>query len=240
VFHGKPDRSTVRPQGNSAVADKRRAEFEAALRELADALAARKVDEICAAYLALRQAGQEMAPQEILRRAAAVDGKMGPELIISAFSRRRCFMCEDGTTACSTCEGAGVVDGRPCSACDGQGVEVCAFCMGLGWSDEAETPAEIRPQVRRRRVAHLKRDLEKLAKLPLARAVKSASHATGRQRQQLAPWLIRLQARLTKAGGTKDGDAFAATCRTMSERVNRLLEALRPKPASALAEDDLT
>lgn len=235
-----PERPAVRPQASSAPAGRRPAEFEAALRELAQALAERKVEPICTAYLELRQSGRGMPPKEILEEASRVDGQAGADLIVSAFSRRRCFMCEDGTIQCSTCEGSGVVNGRPCPGCDGQGVEVCPFCMGSGWSDEDQIPGEIRRQALRRRTAHLVRDVKKLAKLPLAQAVELAGGASAQQRRELTGWLLRLQARLARAAGQEsgNGDKFAAACRTMSDRITKILEALRPKASAAPAQDE--
>lgn len=231
-----PDQPGLRPPSVPAggAARGRRAAFEAALRKLAEALATRRVEPVCTAYLELRQAGRGMPPERILQAAGEVDGRAGRDLIVSAFSRRRCLMCDDGTLACKTCNGGGVVNDYPCPSCDGQGVEVCSFCMGVGWSDEDEIPTELRDQVRRRRTRSLGHDAEKLNRLSLTRALASARGADASQRRELMPWLLRLQARLAVADDGQDGngEAFAATRRTLSDRIEKLLQALRPsRPA---------
>lgn len=238
---GDPERSGLRPPGTSdrrAPGHGRRAEFAAALRDLAQAVAAHEVEPICTAYLELRRAGRGLRPEQILDAASRVNGQSGSDLIVSAFAHRRCFMCEDGTVPCGTCEGTGVVSGRPCPSCDGQGVDVCSFCMGLGWTDAEDVPMEVRRQVSRRRADSLTRDADRLSELPLTEALASARKADARQRRKLTPWLLRLQARLDKAAGESNGNGFAATCRALCDRTEKILEALRPaRPEPAAKED---
>jgi hypothetical protein len=88
--------------------------FKRALRELAAALYAKKVEPICTAYLALRRASRGLVVRELLARITAAGGASAVPMIVSAFAHRKCFMCEDGTTACQTCDGTGMVDRFPC------------------------------------------------------------------------------------------------------------------------------
>jgi hypothetical protein len=203
--------------------------FEAALEELGEAVAARKCEAICIAYLVLRRAGRGMPPREILDAADRAAGESARRTIISAFGRRRCYMCEGGTVRCPTCQGEGVSDGLLCPQCDGLGVERCDFCMGTGLSDLDAVPEELRPAVARRRAGHVDYDLAKLDKLPEPEALRRIQGTAG-QRRDLASWLMRLRGRLTHtaARGGNNGDGRARRLAEAVVRIDLLLEAVRP------------
>ena len=88
--------------------------FDRALSELSEALATRKVEPICTSYLALRRLARGIRAGELLDRVGQAAGEDARAVIVSAFSHRRCFMCENGTDPCNACEGTGMADGAPC------------------------------------------------------------------------------------------------------------------------------
>jgi len=230
----KSDMPSVRPDGaGGADAPGRNGQkFEDALERLREGIAARKTESICTAYLALRRSANGTPIKQVLERVDQAHEGNGTGFVVSAFSHRRCFMCDDGTAICPTCEGTGAVNHFGCPTCDGLGVVVCEFCQGAAWSDLHDVPAEIRRQVRHRWVAHVKKDLPRLAKMPPEKVEALAGQLPPDRRRQIAGWLLRLQARLNKLAGkgAQNGDQFAARCRSLSVHTGEILRLLRPKP----------
>ncbi len=208
--------------------------FDEAMRNLVGAIAERKVEPICTAYLALRHADREIPlleiPERVDRIAASKPGS-ARDMIISAFSHRLCVMCSDGTTPCRTCDGSGKASGFECPACDGLGVEICSFCAGAGWGDHAEIPDEIRLAAVHRRIKHVKKDLARLDRMSEADISASVEKLQPEQRRELASNLLRLQARLTNLAGIKadNNDEHVARFSVAAERIRRFTEAMRAK-----------
>jgi len=205
------------------------------MRQLGQAVAAKKVEPICIGYLVGRRAGRGMDPDRLL---AAVDRALGPNaraLIVSAFAHRRCFMCRGGLTACATCRGTGRAGEFACTNCDGLGVRPCQMCLGSDWSPVEDMPPELRAGVVARRVAHVTDHLDRLGKLP---APEAAGRSAPSRRRELTVKLLRLQGRLTVLTGQGAGDeAFIRRCRETSEHVDALLAALRQAPEAPLSDE---
>ena len=201
--------------------------FELALAELADALVAGKTEPICAAYLTLRRLEHGIEPGALLGRIERALGDQAPAAILSAFSRRHCFMCDRGTNPCHTCEGTGLVDRFRCPNCEGLGVEACMFCLSSGWSPLEDMPEELRPAVRRLRTAQLRKELDRLAALPMDRALASARKAGPEKRRDLARWLLRLLGRVNVLGNRQAERGPLPGAEEATRRANQLLGALR-------------
>ena len=69
---------------------------------------------------------------ENARRQRVVFRKVGDKWLVDA-EEHPCW-CKEGK--CGACEGAGVVEGEPCTGC--AGTKVCATCKGQGWVDPAD------------------------------------------------------------------------------------------------------
>jgi hypothetical protein len=120
------------------------------------------------------------------------------DLIVSAFSHRRCFMCKGGMVRCDQCEGSGGgVRGR-CPHCLGLGAVPCTFCQGSGWADRATTPPELRRSVLAKQLEHVRQDMHRLGKV--VEDLKRHDEETGPDtvRLQLVGWLVRLSGRIAQ------------------------------------------
>ncbi len=218
--------------GSDAEPPEQPTSFEAALDRLAQAVARRKAEPICIAYLLLRRAGRGMSVRKVLDAADKATGGKARGVIVSAYTQRRCYMCRDGSSRCKTCQGTGAAEGKPCPQCDGLGVEPCDFCMGAAWSDLDQVPPELRPAVAHRRLAHVEKELRRLSRLPGPEQLRSMQ-INPDQRSRLATWLMRLRGRLVIPAGVEGGNGrqraeqFAAAIET----VGRLLDAIRPPQA---------
>ena len=214
--------------------------FEEALKELGSAIASKKVEPICTSYLALRRAGHAMPLHEFVSHIESAHGRTAQAVVISAFSHRKCFMCEDGGTVCQTCHGSGQVDRFMCPQCDGLGLQPCTFCLGTSWNDPNEVPGELRKGVFRRQVAHVEKDAARLSKLPDVSKLKSAGSFSPAKRGQIVSWLVRLRARLNSLTGSPvDSEANRAVrYEALGRRIGGILEALVPTHAAPPDEDD--
>lgn len=213
-------------------------QFEAALKELGSAVAGRKVEPVCTSYLALRRAGHAMPLQEFVSHIERAHGPVAQAVIISAFSHRKCFMCEDGGAVCQTCYGGGQVDRFMCPQCDGLGLQPCPFCLGTAWNDPDEVPPELRKGVFRRHVAHVEKDAVRLNKLPDPSKLASADSLPPAKRGEVVSWLVRLRARLNiLTGSPMDSEAGRAVrYAAIARRIDGVLEALVPKHAAPAEE----
>lgn len=202
--------------------------FEQALRDLAEAISELKVEPICTSYLALRQEAREMTAGELLGRVEQAAGERAKEVIVSAFSRRRCFMCKDGTVPCQTCDGTGTVDRFPCPQCEGLSVEPCSFCLGSSWTDRDEIPVEVRRAVLKRRGAHVEKDITRLVGLARG-AWASAERLAPEKRTEIGAWLMRLQSRLNDLAKavSDNGDEKAARFGAMAAEIDKLLASIQ-------------
>lgn len=211
-----------------------------ALAEVGRALAGRKVELICTAYLALRRSGRGTNLKELLTCVERVHGPKALAMIISAFSHRRCLMCEEGVAACQTCDGTGTVDRFSCPSCDGLGILPCTFCLGAGWSSPDEIPDEFSKGVLRRRVSHLAKSIRRLAKLPGPDKLAAPGALPLEKRKQLVAWLVRLQARLNSlaAAPVETWGDHTSRYGELAGRIDGILEAIRPKHHDPLDEDD--
>ena len=127
------------------------------LSHLRKAAHEKKTEEICAAYAALRRAAAEVDRREALALADAVLGRSAMDIVVSAYSHRRCFMCDGGTVLCEECDHTGrLAYGKTCPECEGLGVVECSFCRGTGWAERSSIPPEIAPAVLNRQFHHVK------------------------------------------------------------------------------------
>lgn len=173
-----------------------------ALDKLRLAAESRRVEPICKAYQALREAAGEMDAKELLKMADEALDQPATGLIVSAYSHRRCFMCKNGTVKCDQCRGTGLVEeDRLCPHCDGAKVIACGFCGGTGWTDRNTVPAELKRTILRRQLKHVQEDLKKLAGASSELTAENIRKLPDEERRSLTSWLIRLQARLIDLGG---------------------------------------
>ncbi|MDY7009384.1 MAG: hypothetical protein SVV80_01345, partial [Planctomycetota bacterium] len=139
------------------------------LDALREAVAKREAEPICLAYLALRKAAAENGVKlaEMFERADEILSLSASDVIVSAFSHRHCFMCQDGAVSCKECKGTGFVEGGgKCPVCDGLGSMPCDFCQGTGWAARDMIPPEITQDIlKRRQLANVKDDLKGLKRM---------------------------------------------------------------------------
>ena len=215
--------------GEPATDDRARPELDAALKRLHEAAVAKHVDPICRAYAALRQAAGGMSPRDLLALAAERLKMPAATLVISAYSHRRCYMCDDGTVTCDFCDGTCLDDrGLACAQCDGLGLATCGFCGGTGWGDRAEIPRELATAVVKRQLMHVQNDLKDLQRSVAKLGREEVAQMPPDRRGALAGRLIRMGARLEELGkcGICD-EAHAAHSAELAERVGIFLQALR-------------
>lgn len=204
--------------------------IEKTLDDLRLASESREVEKICGAYSVLRRrmgAGTQI--RELLERVEKVVGPQARLILVAAYSRRHCFMCDAGMVPCDQCDGTGTgTSGKACSACEGFAVTTCTFCRGTGWADPATIPAELRRAVHEKQFFHVQEELKRLkdemkltperfAKLPLE------------QRRKVGAWLIRLQSRLADleqrakdANDTSNQTAFGAAVGEVDQLLHQL------------------
>jgi hypothetical protein len=168
-----------------------------ALVGLKEAVAHRKVEEICGAYQAVRKTARGMAVKDMIEGVKVALGPSGIEVVVSAYAHRRCFMCSGGAVACDHCEGTGQVqEGRPCPFCDGLGIAPCAFCRGTGWPDRDTVPSELAEAVSLHHAARVRKDLKRVEETFSTLTEASAQRLPEKRRREIAAWLQRLQARV--------------------------------------------
>lgn len=222
--------ATVSTEANVQVKDP--AAFAADLAELKQALQARRVDPVCMAYMAVRRHAAGAGLIAVLRQVEAALGPPTLPAIVSAFSHRRCFMCQDGTSPCPTCKGTGMIDRFNCPACDGLGAEPCTFCLGTGWNDRAQVPPELKKFVHARQIAHVEKDIQSLPRL--THQLRQLGPAVPAEvRRKTAAWLFRLQGRLANLAATEPGSELAGRYGPLAAECGGLIEGLRSHTPSA-------
>jgi hypothetical protein len=172
----------------------------------------RQVEDVCTAYLSLRRAaaGAELKLSDAVAMAgraawgspeAPIDARQTQQaldLVVSAFSHRRCFMCKGGMTRCDQCDGSGGTPTSRCPHCLGLAAAPCTFCQGSGWADRTTIPSELRGLVLRKQLDHVRQDMHRLGKV-VADLKRHASERGPRSvRLQLVGWLLRLSGRTTQ------------------------------------------
>jgi hypothetical protein len=147
-------------------------------------------------------------------------------------------MCDAGSSRCRSCDGSGFDDGRPCFQCDGLGVEGCDFCMDSGLADIDSVPEEFRAAAAEQRLERLARQLAKLEHMPRAKVL-HLTRLGSNKRGELASWLIRLRGRLATPTGLANGNGHERSRQLAEagERIDRLLEALRPDAPEPAGDD---
>jgi len=182
---------------------------EASLDQLRRAVAGRKVEPICTAYLALRKAAaaNAMDVSEVLLNADGVPSRSASHVIARAFSRLRCPMCQSGVMGCDECEGSGMIDAeKNCAACKGAGIRPCDYCQGTGWAPRGMIPSEISlSRVRKLQLTDVKKDVDRLAKIMSKALADKAERLSRKARRNLASMMIRLRAR---AGSLAEEDCL--------------------------------
>ena len=234
----KPEVQTADSGSAESQAVQASPEFRRALKAFAEAVSTRKVELICSAYLALRRSARGMSVTQLLDAADAATAGQARAAALSAFSHRRCFMCEDGTSACGTCNATGLAGGFPCPQCDGLGMEPCPFCRGSAWSDRDQVPPEFRQAVLNRHLARVQKDAARLRGLLQTGAFASATRLPAERRRELIAWLIRLQGRLRDLAGASKGNGENRTARfaALAARIDEILQKMRPPTPSPPAK----
>ncbi|MDY6913455.1 MAG: hypothetical protein SVT52_03225 [Planctomycetota bacterium] len=203
-----------------------------ALAELREAAVRKKVEPICSAYRAVRKAAKGMKAKMLFAMLAEAVDPQAMNLIVSAYSHRDCFMCRQGVTSCTQCEGSGEIEAdRNCPACGGLGLSACAFCLGTSWADRDTIPKELRGPVLQRQWTHVQRDLEVLNKTFAGDAAEKVRSFDSQQRRSTIAWLIRLQARLADLNdvGIAAAEAGADETRLAAEvgRIDTYLDIMK-------------
>ena len=197
------------------------AAIEQALDELREAIAAKRVEPICAAYQALRNADEDRAPEEMLRLAEEAVDESVEQLIVSAYSHRLCFMCDRGTVPCSSCDATGRGLEGSCPTCRGLGRVSCNFCRATGWPDTETIPTEVREPVLERKLTHVRREIRTLEGMIHPPKSDKLPAMSLQQKRALGVWLIRLDGRVR---GLVRNAEQAKTLRAMIVRCAKLLE----------------
>lgn len=204
------------------------APLEKALAGLKHAVAAAQIEPICTAYLGLRQQAGGMNTRDLIGRVQRDVGAQATEVIVSAFSHRHCMMCDNGSMVCETCDGSGHLGQSGCPSCGGLGIEPCSFCQGSCWPGASQTPPELAGLIDQRRRAHVRKDLDRLEKLPPAEGLVQQLNG---HRVGVAEWLFRLRARLNELPDPKGNEQEALRRQRIRQRIDRLLEALKQAPS---------
>jgi len=202
----------------------------AALQKLRRAIGVQRVDDICAAYRALRRAAAGVGLREAFRRMDEALGSAGRRAVVAAFSHLHCFMCNRGLAPCEACDGRGTDEaGGPCEACDGLGAGPCEFCGGSGWISRDQIPPELRRAVTAVQYRRTEKELADLAhRLHDAEHVRQARREA-KARRDLGGRLMRLRGRvedLAEAPNLPD-DADRQRLEKQAEQLGRALDALR-------------
>ncbi len=202
----------------------REAALNGELDRLADAVAQRRPEPICAAYKALRRRADGRTLRELFAAADAVAGREVLPVVLSAFSHLHDLLCTDGTEPCDACDGAGTVGGEPCGTCRGLGMHPCGLCAGTGWADREEIPRELLPAVVRKQLAHLREELIRLDKALRQLEGADVADLPVETRRRLIAWVMRLRARASDLAGREE--LSAANRRELQRRAARLAAVL--------------
>lgn len=225
-----PDDDMIPPNaGQNADPHPRGGPIDDALEDLRASALTRHIEPICNAYAALRQAAPDLVGRELLALAEERLKMPVAKLVIAAYSHKECYMCDEGTVVCESCEGAGQHGaGRPCTLCDGLGLTVCGFCGGTGWADKASVPAELAPAVARRQLARVMTDLKDLQQITAALDNDEIEQMGPDRRGALGGRLFRMHARLGEIArcGVCD-EQQVAYITNLATRLSSLLDALR-------------
>jgi len=225
-----PDDDMIPPNsGRNGEPHPRGGPVDEALEELRASALTRHVDPICTAYSTLRDAAPDLVGRELLILAEERLKMPVARMVISAYSHKSCYMCDEGTVVCDSCEGAGEHESsRPCMLCDGLGLTVCGFCGGTGWADRSEVPPELARAVAKRQLAHVLTDLKDLQQITATLDNDEIRHMPADRRGALAGRLFRMQARLGEMAqcGICD-EPKVAYIATLVERLDDLLDSLR-------------
>lgn len=210
------------PSGNEGI--------RAVLAELRQAARAKKVDGICAAYQRLRELTEAQGPDRALALVRKALGEKGAEIVISAFSYRRCFMCTNGTIECEQCDGTGEGDQEgSCGHCDGLGLVLCSFCRGTGWADPETVPPELASAVHRRQLSHVRREVRELAKSIKGMRIEELPKLPPARRRALAGELMRVSARMSELASDEElaKNERTADLGTMVSRIDKIFSTLK-------------
>ena len=214
--------------------------LEAALEELRAALSQGQVEPVCTAYLRLHRIAHAMSMplRDFFARLACCCGQEAVSQIVSAFSHRDCFMCDDGTAPCDACEKKGQVDRFRCPRCEGTTMEICTFCQGAGWCSLEDVPLELRQAVELQRRRHLEQGMQKLAALAAQAGPGDSAALPPEKRRELTAWLTRLQARASAYVHDHPAadDGQVARLGASVAQVDRLLKVLWPGPREGEAK----
>ncbi len=170
---------------------------ERALTNLREAVAEKRVEPICAAYRVFREAVQPDDDEDPFQ---LIDPEIAEEIrpfIVSAFSHRRCFMCDNGVVHCQQCATAGeLMDGKTCPLCKGFGHVACGFCRGTGWAVRELLPHELAGPVLEKQLVHIHEELTSLLETIGTGKSDELRELPRDQKRTVAAWLIRVYARL--------------------------------------------
>lgn len=190
----------------------------------------KKVERICAAYLALRRAAAGVNRREISALADTILGQPSMDLVVSAYSHRRCFMCSGGTVSCGQCGRNGTLaDGKTCPDCEGLGLVVCSFCGGTGWAERSTIPPEIAPAVLDRQFRHVKTVLRCTIGALAGFTIGRIRSLPRRKRAAVVARLMQLQWRLGElmSSSAVDDDEQRARLGAAAEKIRAGLEMLK-------------
>jgi hypothetical protein len=165
-------------------------------------------ERVCAAYHYLRASANGMRLDDLYRLASEALGRDVRELAVTAYARRRCFMCRKGFVRCDDCDGAPPARDGTCRRCDGLGAAACDFCGGTGWAGHDTIPRELASAVQKRRLAELYGAVKHLA-AALRKVGRAPPRLPALQRRRLARLARRLRARaadLAEHGLPRDAD----------------------------------
>lgn len=220
---------TIHPERSENEAQPAEPNLSTALAALRLAIEKKKVEGICNAYQVLRNFAGGMNAREFFTTIDRGLGFPATEVIVAAYSHRRCFMCDTGTVKCPQCDGAGPVGiGKVCPKCDGFGVVSCSFCGGKGWFDRTGMPSELIGGVLRRQLAHVQADLKRLSEASGEFTPEAIYKLPSEERPSLISWLIRLKARLidlSRTGVVEDHENAHMTI--LAEKINLCLALLK-------------
>jgi len=204
--------------------------IRAVLTELRRAVREKKVDGICAAYQTLRELTDAQGPGRAMELVPKALGEKGAEIVISAFSFRRCFMCSNGTVECEQCGGTGeAAPGESCPHCDGLGLVLCNFCRGTGWADPETVPEELASAVHLRQLSHVRREVRELAKSIKGMRIEELPQLSAARRRALAGELMRVSARMSELASDEElaKNERTADLGSMVSRIDKILTTLR-------------
>ncbi len=199
------------------------------LDDLRKAANEKKVERICAAYLALRHAAGVKRRETFVLADTILDQPV-MDLVVSAYSHRHCFMCDGGTVSCEECDQIGTLaDGRTCVSCEGLGVVECSFCGGTGWADRDTVPAEIAPAVLSRQFCHVKAVLRRTIGTLAGFTICQIRSLPPRKRMPVVAKLMQLQWRLDDlvCSSGIDDDKERARLEAVADKIRLALEMLK-------------